>query len=96
MTPGSDALGFLEECFLLQLKCYLLIGGQDHAYSFRNARKREDAAQSLQRFVHWAVSFEATFHRRFAMLALNVDWLRHRSKTISVLSRLMKDICDLN
>jgi hypothetical protein len=42
------------------------------------------------------VSFEATFHRRFAVLALNVHGLRHRSKTISVFSRLVKDICDLN
>jgi hypothetical protein len=52
MTAGSDALGFCEESFLLQLKCDLLVGGQDRAYSFRNARNREDAAQRLQRFVH--------------------------------------------
>jgi hypothetical protein len=32
-----------------------LIGGQDRAYSFRNARNHEDAAQRLQRFVHWEV-----------------------------------------
>jgi hypothetical protein len=50
MTAGSDALGFREECLLLQLKCNLLVGGQDDAYSFRNAR--EDAVQRLQRFVH--------------------------------------------
>jgi hypothetical protein len=31
-------------------------GGQDSAYSFLNARNREDAAQRLQRFVHWKVS----------------------------------------
>jgi hypothetical protein len=48
MTAGSDALGFREECLLLQLKCNLLVGGQDHAYSFRNAR--EDAVQRLQRY----------------------------------------------
>jgi hypothetical protein len=63
MTAGSPALGFRNE-FLLQLKCNLLVDGQDHAYSFRNARNREDAAQRLQRF------FEETFHRRFAVLAL--------------------------
>jgi hypothetical protein len=33
---------------LLQLKCDLLVGGQDRAYVFRNARNREDAAQRLQ------------------------------------------------
>jgi hypothetical protein len=55
---------FREE-FLLQLKCDLLVGGQNHAYLFRNARNREDAAQRLQRFVHWEVSFEETFHRGF-------------------------------
>jgi hypothetical protein len=27
---------------------------------------REDAAQRLQRFVHWEASFEETFHRRLA------------------------------
>jgi hypothetical protein len=54
---------------------------------------REDPVQRLQRFVHWKVSFEATFHRRFVVLALNV---RHRSKTISVFTRLVKDICDSN
>jgi hypothetical protein len=43
---------FREEFPLLQLKCDLLIGGQDRAYSFRNARNREDAAQRLQRFAH--------------------------------------------
>jgi hypothetical protein len=41
------------------------------AYLFRNARNREDAAQRLQ-IVHWELSFEETFHRRFAVLALNV------------------------
>jgi hypothetical protein len=51
------------------LKCDLLVGGQDRAYSFRNARNREDAAQRLQRFVHWEVSSEETSHRRFAVLA---------------------------
>jgi hypothetical protein len=30
------------------------------------------------------------------VLALNVHELRHRSKTISVFSRLVKIICDLN
>jgi hypothetical protein len=68
------------------------------SYSFRNVRNRENAAQCLQRFVHLEVSFEATFHGRFVVLALNVHGLRHtrRSKTTSVFFRLVKDICDLN
>jgi hypothetical protein len=37
--------------------------GQASVYSFLNARNREDAAQRLQRFVHWKVFFEETFHR---------------------------------
>jgi hypothetical protein len=41
---------------------------------------REDAAQRLHRFVHWEVPFEESFHRRFALLALNVHVLRHRSR----------------
>jgi hypothetical protein len=36
------------------------------------ARNREDAAQRLQRFIHWVLSFEETFHSIFAVLALNV------------------------
>jgi mitochondrial fission protein ELM1 len=84
MTAESDALGFREECSLLQLKCDLLVGGQDHAYSFQNARNREDAVQSLQRFVHCEVSFEATFHRNLRASSES----SHRSKTISVFSRL--------
>jgi hypothetical protein len=75
---------FREEFLLLQLKCDLLVGGQDRAYSFRNAQNREDAAQRLQKFVHWEVSFEEIFHSRFAVLSLNVHGLRHKSKTISV------------
>jgi hypothetical protein len=71
---------FREEFHLLQLNCDIVVGAQDRTYSFRNARSREDAAQRLQRFVHWEVSFEETFHRRFAVLALNVHGLRHRSK----------------
>jgi hypothetical protein len=52
----DDALGFREEfLILLQLKCHLLVAPQDHAYLFRNARNCEDAAQRLQRFVHWEV-----------------------------------------
>jgi hypothetical protein len=62
MTAGSDALGFREERLLLQLKCDFLVDDQDHTYSFQNARNCEDAAQRLQRFVHWEVSFEASFH----------------------------------
>jgi hypothetical protein len=30
---------FREEFLPLQLKCDLLVGGQDRAYSFRNARR---------------------------------------------------------
>jgi hypothetical protein len=56
--------------------------------------KGEDAAQRFQRFVHGEIPFEATFHRRFALLALNVHELRRRSKAMSVFSRLVKDICD--
>jgi hypothetical protein len=33
--------------------CDLLVVGQNRAYSFRNARNCEDAAQRLQRLVHW-------------------------------------------
>jgi hypothetical protein len=65
MTAGSDALRFREKRLLLQLKCDFLVDDQDHTYSFRNARNCEDAAQRLQRFVHWEVSFEETFHRSF-------------------------------
>jgi hypothetical protein len=71
---------FREKCSPLQLKCDLLVGGQDRADSFRNARNREDAAQRLQMFVHREISLEETFHRRFAVLALNVHGLDHRSK----------------
>jgi hypothetical protein len=56
MTAGSDALGFRKEFLLLQLKCDHFVHDQDHA------------VQRLQRFVHCAVSFEATFHRRFSGL----------------------------
>jgi hypothetical protein len=41
--------------------CDLLVGGQDHAYPFRNARNPEDAVQRLQWFVHYEISFEPTF-----------------------------------
>jgi hypothetical protein len=70
---------FCEEVFL-QLKCNVLVGGQASVYSFRNARNREDAAQRLQRFVRWEVSFQETFHCRFALLALNVQGLCHRTR----------------
>jgi hypothetical protein len=60
---------FREEFLPLQLKYHLFVGGQDRAYSFRNARNREDAAQSLRRFVHWEVSRKEIFLRRFAVLA---------------------------
>jgi hypothetical protein len=61
---------FREEFRLLQQKCDLLVDDQDLAYSFLNAQNRDDAAQRLQSFVHCEVSFEETFHRRFAVLAL--------------------------
>jgi hypothetical protein len=35
---------------------------------------------TIQRFVHWEEFFEETFHRRFAVLALNGHGLRHRAK----------------
>jgi hypothetical protein len=71
---------FRGEFLPLQLKC-ALVGGQDRAYSFRNTRNHKDAVQLLHLFVHWNVCFKETFHRRFAMLALNVHGLRHRSKS---------------
>jgi hypothetical protein len=44
--------------------------------------ERKDAGQRSQRFcaLGWEVSFEETFHRRFAVLAQNVHGLHHRSK----------------
>jgi hypothetical protein len=33
ITAGSDCLGFPEDCLLLQLKCNLLVGGDDHAFT---------------------------------------------------------------
>jgi hypothetical protein len=42
---------FRTEFLLLQLKCDLLLGSQDRAYSLRNGRNREDAAQRSQRLV---------------------------------------------
>jgi hypothetical protein len=61
-VAGSE---FREEFLRVQPKCDL-VGVQDHAYSFRNARNREDVAQRLQKFVHWDVFFKETFlHRRF-------------------------------
>jgi hypothetical protein len=45
---------------------------------------------------HWEISFQTIFHSRFALLAPNVPGLHHRSETILVFSRLVKDICDLN
>jgi hypothetical protein len=62
VVTGSQ---FREEFLLLQLKYDLIGSDQDRAYLFRNARNGEDAAQRLQRFVHWEVSFEETLHCRF-------------------------------
>jgi hypothetical protein len=73
-TPSlvRDCLSTSWRIFSSATKMRSLVGGQDRAYSFRNTRNREDAAQRLQRFVHWEVSFEETFHRSFVLLALNV------------------------
>jgi Na+/melibiose symporter-like transporter len=68
---------FPDEFLLLQLKCDILVGGQDRAYSFRNVRNREDAAQRLQSF---RALESIVFHRRFVVLALNFHELPHRSK----------------
>jgi hypothetical protein len=40
-------IGFQFREEFLELKCDLLVGGQDRAYSFPNARNREDAVQRL-------------------------------------------------
>jgi hypothetical protein len=56
--------------------------------TLRNARNREDAAQRLQRFVHWEVSFEETSHHRFAAVGLDVHGLHHKSKTLPVYSTM--------
>jgi hypothetical protein len=74
---------FREKFLLLQLKCDLLVSSQD----------RKDAAQRLQRLVQWEESFEETFHRRFTVLCpmgFAIDQI------ISVFSKLVKVICDLN
>jgi hypothetical protein len=67
---------FHEEFLLLQLKCSLLIGGQDRAYSFRNARNRQNATKVRA----LGNIFEETYHGRFALVVLNIHGLRHRSK----------------
>jgi hypothetical protein len=75
MTAGSDAL----ECRLLQLKCDL-VGGQDHAHSFRTPEiaKMLHTVYKGSCIGQYALRrFEETFHRRFAALALNVHALRH-------------------
>jgi hypothetical protein len=51
---------FCKELLLLQLKSDL-VGDHDRAYSFRNARNREDAAQRLQSFVHGKYPLRKTF-----------------------------------
>jgi hypothetical protein len=86
---------FCEEFLLLQLKCNLLGDGQDRAYSFRNVRRREDAAQRLHCIGKYPL------RKPFTVLARNVHRFHHiygfdDLKTISVFSRLMKAICDLN
>jgi hypothetical protein len=79
MTAGSDALGFREECLLLQLKCDLL--------------ETPEIAKILCNVYKGSYIAKYPLKQLFTMLALNV---RHRSKTISVFFRLVKDICDLN
>jgi hypothetical protein len=37
------------------------------------------------KIVHWEVSFEETFHHRFAVVALNVQGFRHRANHIGFL-----------
>jgi hypothetical protein len=92
---GSE---FREEFLRVQPKCDL-VGVQDHAYSFRNARNRENVAQRLQKFVHWDVFFKETFlHRRFAVVALNVHGLRRFAIDENHIGFLQfgEAICDLN
>jgi hypothetical protein len=67
---------FREEFLLLQLKMRSSHWRPRSRLFISKRPKSEDAAQRLQRFVHWEVPFEETFHRRFAVVALNVHGLR--------------------
>jgi hypothetical protein len=78
---------FREEFLLLQLKMRSSHWRPRSRLFISKRPKCEDAAQRLQRFVHWEVPFEETFHRRVA-----TPWI----KTVSVFSKLVKSICDLN
>jgi hypothetical protein len=71
---------------------YLFVLVFNFVKNFFSARNREDAAQRLQKFVYWEVSFEETFHCKFAVLAWKVHGLHHRSKPY----RFSLAICDLN
>jgi hypothetical protein len=51
---------FREEFLLLQLKCNLLVDGQDRANAFQTLK----IAKMLQKFLDWEVSFEEIFYRR--------------------------------
>jgi hypothetical protein len=73
---------FREEFFLLQIKGDLSLAPRIALIYFETP---EDAAQRLQRFLHWEVRFEETFHCRFAVLALNGHGLRHRPNNIGFL-----------
>jgi hypothetical protein len=56
--------------------------GQDHVYSFRNARNSEDAAQRSQG--SYIGSFDETLHGRFPVLALNVHGFCHRIHSVAL------------
>jgi hypothetical protein len=68
---------FREEFLLLSRKCDLRVGGQDRAYSKRPKSRRCCTTFTKVR----ALGSIFSFHRRFAVLALNVHGLRYRSKS---------------
>jgi hypothetical protein len=49
------------------------LAGFQFREQFLPLQLREDAAQCLQKFVHWEVSFEETFYLRFVLLALRMS-----------------------
>jgi hypothetical protein len=80
----SDALGIREECLLPQNAIFSL--------AVKIALIHFETPE-IAKMLHNVYIFEETFHSKFAVLALNVHG---RIKTISVSSRLVKAICDLN
>jgi hypothetical protein len=60
--------------FLLQLKCQIFSLALIHFETPKIAKMLHNV------YKVWQVSFEETFHRRFAVLVLNVHGLHHRSK----------------